>query len=198
MVLDSFTEDDFALSLEGNSSAVSEITSPLGSLRVSRISTREAVAGTILTSTLSSFAGNLSFLADGGSNSSILLNLQISYRSGGPFSIAGYDIFQFDFSQLQGQGNLIVELGNQSGFYGPTAQRISLSSSGIVSVPFDQLNFGSGGSVGSFSSLHVRFEAVSPEFSFTLEEIRLVPEPSALLLVGVAGMALSLRRARGE
>lgn len=198
LVLDSFTEDDFALSLAGEISAVSEITSPLGSLRVSRISRREAVLGTVLSSTLLSSLGNLSFFAEGGSNSFIPLNLQISYRNGGPFSIMGYDHFEFEFSQIQGQGNLIIELGNPSDIYGPTAHRLSLSSSGIVSVPFDQLNFGSGGSIGSFSSLNIRFEAVSPEFSFTLEEIRLVPEPSALLLVGVAGMALSLRRARSE
>ena len=50
-------------------------------------------------------------------------------------------------------------------------------------------------SLDSFSVLRFIFEARSPEFSFTLDEIRLVPEPSAALLsLMAAASLLSIRR----
>ena len=107
------------------------------------------------------------------------------------YSLAGYSGLVFDFTDVQGTGALIVELGGQSAAnYGPQAHRVPIIAPGEIMVPNELLNFGTGGSIGSFPAMHMRFEAATEQFSFTLNEIRLVPEPSTfvLMLVGALGM----------
>ena len=48
----------------------------------------------------------------------------------------------------------------------------------------------------AFEVLHFTFEARSTEFAFTLDEIRLAPEPSGALLILAAGSPLLARRRR--
>jgi hypothetical protein len=111
--------------------------------------------------------------------------------------LLGYDAFEFDFSSLSGTGFLIAEIGSPSATYPPdTTNRIALGASGVVTLPFSELNYGDSSTIGSFHSIHFVFEADSQEFSFGLNEIRVVPEPSAWLLIGSGAGALLLRRHR--
>ncbi len=196
LVIDSFTEADFFLSVEGDTSITSDVSTPFGTRRFSRISDRIAASGTVMTSTLDSSAGTLSFNVNGQSTGSSPLDLRASYSQGGPFSVLGYNAFEFDFSALEGSGSLIIELGSGSAVYGPSANRVTINSAGTLSVPFTSLNFGTGGSVPSFQAMHFTFEADTDQFSFTLDEVRVVPEPGAsiLLLLGAGSMALRRRR----
>lgn len=196
LIVDSFTEDDFFLSTEGFGSQNSMVSSPFGSRRFSSISSRIAAPGTVITTTLDSNAGTLTSLFDGQSTSTSRLNFQATYFQGGPFSVLGYDAFEFDFSALAGTGFLIVELGSGSDTYGPATNRIAIDSPGTVSVPFSELNFGTGGAIDSFLAIHFVFEADSEMFSFTLDEIRVVPEPSRALLTLVGLCAVRIPRRR--
>lgn len=141
------------------------------------------MAGAVVTSTLDDSLDTLSFMVDGLSSIAARpLDLRLTYSQGGPFSILGYSAFEFDLSALTGSGFLIVELGSATDVYGPATNRIALSGPGVVSVPFSELNFGTNGGIDSFSSLHFTFEADTEQFSMTLNEIRVVPEPSVVAL----------------
>jgi hypothetical protein len=196
-VVDSFDQGPFNLTLQ-NYSESNNVNLPLGLERYSTIGARRAALGTILSSSLDTTTGQVSFLVSGPSsfpNPWSFLDLRMSYSQGGPHSIAGYAGFVFDFSQMIGAGALIVELGSGSAIYGATTHRLPLTGAGETFYSFDDLNFGPGGSVDSFHVIHFIFEAHSEQFSFTLDEIRLVPEPSVALL-GLSGCALFLRRSR--
>lgn len=119
----------------------------------------------------------------------------IGYVAGGPYSILGFSAFEFEIASLEGRGNLVIELGGET-LPNANTIRVPVTESGTLSVPFDQLNFSSGADLGAFGGMHFEFEAASEEFSFTLDEIRIVPEPSVALLfvVGAIGM---LHRRRG-
>jgi hypothetical protein len=196
-VVDSFDQGPFNLTLQ-NYSESNNVNLPLGRERFSRISTREAAQGTSRSSTLNTTTGQLSFVVSGLStfpNPWAFLNLHMTYSRGGPYSMAGYTGFVFDFSQMIGAGALIVELGGGT-LYGASTIRLPIDGPGEVFYPFASLNYGNDSpSIDSFSALHFVFEAHTEQYSFTLDEIRLVPEPSVALL-GLSGCALFLRRRR--
>jgi hypothetical protein len=197
LLLDSFNEGSYNLSYSGQLNATSTISSPLGSRRDARLNNRDAIAGAVVTSTLDDTLGTLSFSVNGLSSNTLRpLDLRMSYSQGGPFSILGYSAFELDFSSVTGAGFLIIELGSETAIYGPSAYRISINNPGTVSVPFSNLNFGTNGSINSFNALHFTFEAATEQFSMSLNEIRVVPEPSSFLLflVGVVGTTLHRRR----
>jgi hypothetical protein len=195
-VMDDFTEGAFELSLDGLTGIALTVDSPLGMRRYARIPVRLVAPGSVITSTLSTSSGSLSFLAEGKSElESLPLNLALSYLDGGPFNLEGYGAFEFDFAEVEGSGFLIVELGRQS-FYGPETLRVPIGGAGPIQVPFEMLNFGAGASVGSFTSTHFTFEAGTERFAFVLSEIRVIPEPSSGLFLLLGGALLMLRRRR--
>jgi len=197
IVVDSFTEGPYNLSYGSDLNNTSAVSSPLGSSRFSRINDREAIAGAVVTSTLDDSLGTLNFAVDGlSSNAARPLDLRLAYSQGGPFSIVGYSAFEFDFSAVTGAGFLIIELGSATAVYGPTTNRINLGGPGVVTVPFSQLNFGTNGSINSFNSLHFTFEAATEEFSISMNEIRVVPEPSVIALVMPFLLTILLGRRR--
>lgn len=193
-VVDSFTEGDFALSLDGFSSITSAISSPLGTLRYASITTRLVVPGSVVTG--SSSSGSVSFFVDGRiEDDRRPMNLALSYLQGGPFNLEGYDAFEFDFAELEGSGFLIVELGSQS-IYGPETLRVPMDAAGTMQVPLAMINFGAGASMGSFTSSHFTFEADTERFGFVLDEIRVIPEPATGLCLLLGGALLLLCRRR--
>ena len=197
VVIDSFTEGSFALSFpSGPSGDASSISGPIGDQRSAGISNRNLVSGTTISSTLdTSSGGSLSFNADGTNTFGVPLSLNLRYTDGGPFSLLGQSEFVLDFSSLTGTGSLIVELG-RSNTPGPSTLRVDLNSAGEVVVPFSQWNIESGETISDFSALHFTFEAVSEQFSFTLNEINAVPEPSGVLLLSLGGLVSVTRRKR--
>ncbi len=114
--------------------------------------------------------------------------------------ISSYDTFLFDFSSVTGEGYLIIEIGSPS-----TSRtdliRTPIIEAGWVAVPFESIYSEPGRGPASVNILHLTFEAATPTFGFTLDEITLVPVPepaSYALAAGAASLAcLALRRRRG-
>jgi len=150
---------------------------------------------TAMTSTLNSSTGKFTVMINGTSSlPSIPLSFELIYFGGGPYSIAGCTDFILGFSQLAGVGSLYVELGPSSETAG--IHRVDLTGPGDVFYPVADVRINGGFTLDSFNVLRFIFEARSTEFSFTLDEIRLVPEPSGALLALVAGAGLLARRRR--
>jgi hypothetical protein len=189
-VLDTFTTGPFALSESGSFSDSDRINSPLGNNRDVRINRGLAAPGTTMTTTLDTGSGTVSLNFNGQSLSvNNPLDFRAVYSIGGPFSLLGSTAFELDFSELSGSGFLITELGGViASSHGPSTSRIALNGPGTVVVPFSELNFSPSGSIDDFSSTLFVFEADSQAFAFTLDEIRVVPEPSSVLLVGLGGL----------
>ncbi len=148
-----------------------------------------------MTSTLNSAAGTLTFVVNGtplGPNAP--LALQLVYSAGGPYDITGCTGFILGFSELSGVGSLYVEVGSSDGIVGE--HRVDLTGPGDVFYSVADVKPNSIHTVDSFNILRFVFEARSPEFSFTLDEIRLVPEPSGALPALAAGAGLLVRRRR--
>lgn len=149
-----------------------------------------------MVATLNASAGTLTFAANGTPR---FLNgplaLQLVYAAGGPYNIAGCASFILGFSRLSGVGSLYVEVGSSDGITGE--YRVDLTGPGDVNYSVGNVKPNSIHSVESFNILRFVFEARSTEFSFTLDEIRLVPEPSGAVLALTAGAGLlALRRRR--
>ncbi|MGJ8724794.1 MAG: PEP-CTERM sorting domain-containing protein [Roseibacillus sp.] len=197
-VLDSFDSGSFSLSESGQHFDSDRIGSPLGFNRDVRIRSGLATPGTSMMSVLNSSTDTLSLNFNGESESSIRpLDFRVSYKIGEPFSLLGSTAFELDLSAFSGAGFLVVELGGgDTGFYGPNANRIALNGPGTLTVPFSELNFSPGSTIDSFSSTRFVFEAESEQFSLTLDEIRVVPEPSSFLFLSLAGLFGVTKRLR--
>lgn len=171
------------------------VASPFGSKRVTTI-TRVVAPGATLTSTLTPGSGTINFQVVG---ASILPGaprvMRIQYSDGGAFSLVGYSALELDVAVIAGTGRLIIELGSASDTYGPEAKRILLST-GTITVPFSELNFGATGSLESFQAMHFVFEATSDDYSLLVNEIRVVPEPTSVLLMASGVMSLMAMRRR--
>ena len=151
---------------------------------------------TDLSSTLDSSAGNLTLVVIGTIQppSTSYLGLDLTYGGPDPLhNIAGCTGFVLGFSELSGVGSLFIELGGSNG---DGVHRIDLTGPGDVFYPVSSVHLNPGHTLEAFNVLHFRFEARSTEFFFTLDEIRLVPEPSAALLALAAGAGLLARRRR--
>ena len=120
--------------------------------------------------------------------------LELVYQRGGPNNITGCTDFILGFSELSGVGSLYIEFGSSEGSAG--IHRVDLTGAGDILFPVANVRPSASNSVDSFNILHFIFEARSTEFSFTLNEIRLVPEPSGALLALAAGAGLLARRRR--
>ena len=169
---------------------------PLGTRRGAQLSSSGLSPGAVLTSTLNPAAGQLTFFASG-TATFFPPSLTITY--GGPplHNITGCTEFILGFSEMSGVGTLYIELGASTGVVG--VQRVNLTGPGEVHYPVSSVFYeGTGHTLDSFNVITFRFESRSTEFSFKLDEIRLVPEPSGTLLALVAGAGLLARRRRGE
>jgi hypothetical protein len=197
VVLDTFQEGAHQLAVGIDSSDSEIIDSPMGfTVRATRIN-RIVPPETTVTSTLSQPSAAVEFRAAG---MGIAINdppqMRIGYVEGGPYSLSGYSAFELDVAVIAGRGNLIIELGSQTDIYGPETRRIPINTSGVVTVPFGEVNFGPTGSLDSFYAMHFTFEAATEEYELTLSEIRVVPEPANLSLLAVSSFGLVAIRRR--
>jgi len=148
-----------------------------------------------MSAALNSSTGTFAFVTNGTPVSQDFpLAIQLIYSSGGPYDITSYSGFILGFSQLSGMGNLYMEVGSSDGTVGE--HRLRLTGPGDVFYSVADIKPNSIHTVDSFNILRFIFEAQSPQFSFTLDEIRLVPEPSKTGLVLCAGGLLLSRRSR--
>ena len=122
--------------------------------------------------------------------------LGLRYHNPRRQNFLGFDSFQLDFLDLSGLGELVIRI-NDDGSQGllPTNARIALDSAGTLTVPISQAaGFETRGETLQFDFV---FLNVTPEFSFTLDEIRMVPEPSICVLASLALAGLYRRRRGG-
>lgn len=116
------------------------------------------------------------------------LNLGYS-NSSGYVNLLGYSAFTIDFSDLSGSGMLAVFFNNGQGAFVP------ITANGIIEYSFD--NIVGGQPIPEFlNNVQFRVFAGTSDFSVRINEIAVVPEPSALLLSGVAAASLLFRRRR--
>jgi len=196
IVVDTFDQGAFAVTFppDPNSSDL-DIALPFGTQRRVSFNFLPTIVGTVRSRTLDTTAGTLTFSVNGSSQSADFpLSLQLVYGGGGPYDISDESYFILGFSQLSGVGSLYVEVGSSSEPEG--LLRLDLTAAGDLWYPVSGVRENSIHTVNSFNVLRFIFEARSPEFSFTLDEIRLVPEPSAALLGLAAGAGLLTRRRR--
>lgn len=117
--------------------------------------------------------------------------LDIDYfTSSGTFSILGYDAFALDLSGVSGSGELIVSVDGSMGLDIP----VPFNGSGIVVFPFT--NLGTSQPLDSLTLMQFRLHATSEDFSATIDNVRLIPEPSAALLSILGVVTAALRRRR--
>lgn len=192
-IVDTFDQGGFSTFSPGGLQIDETVNLPLGTRRFAALSTSGLSPDAAMISTLTSSAGKLTFFATG---TSTFFPLSLTLVYGGPalHNIAGCTDFILGFSELSGVGTLYIELGGSTGVGGVV--RVNLTGPGEVNYPVSDVYEGAGHTLDSFNVLTFRFESRSPEFSFTLDDIRLVPEPSAALLALAAGAGLRARRRR--
>ncbi len=185
LMLDDFSSGSFALAFGGT-------TSHSGSL-VTALTDQRMVSGVgdpNWTATLG--AGSLAYVVDSMSEGRNYLTL--SYSSTGTFSVLGYNAFALDFSNVVGAGELIVSVTGS----GLNNIRVPISGSGTIISPFSFLDTSQ--PLDSLSSMNFRINTISEDFSADIDNVRLVPEPCAsiLLILGTGGAVLRRRRETEE
>jgi len=204
VAIDSFNEDPFDYSGVEATQGV-PISSPLGTtLRDVRIGPRTTPAADKLHATLDTSRGVLVFYSND-TTPGAPLNINISYRLDAPFDASPYTFFAFDFTDLAGTGDIVIEIGFGPSIYRENTLSTPITEPGWLAVPMESINYSTrgGDTLNAFNSIHFTFRATSPTFGFTLNEIALttVPEPaSAAALLGVTVLAAATlrRRRRGN
>jgi hypothetical protein len=107
--------------------------------------------------------------------------MTIRYSGTGTVGFLEYDAFQFDFTSVTGTALLQVEVNNQNF---DEMIPVTIDSSGELLYPFSNI---AANDVSSISDIFFRVTPQSDTFSFSLNEVSVVPEPSALVLFLLGG-----------
>ena len=181
LILDSFSQGDFLLQNGGISSNDTTITSPLMDTRI----VDGFGVGTWSVS-LASSSGSLNYsvteILSGQGTTRFGMNFR--YERAGAIDLLGYSAFSLDFTNVTGTALLEVFVNNQNaGAMIP----VTLDSSGQLVYPFANL---AANDLSAIADISFRVIPQSDTFSFALNEVAVVPEPSALILClfGAAGV----------
>ena len=117
------------------------------------------------------------------------LNLKYSLASG-TFSLLGYEAFAVDVTNVVGTGEFVAFVDGTPG----ADIRFTINGSSTIVSPFSGLDTSQ--SLGSLSQMNFRFYAISDDFSLTIDDVRIVPEPSASLLTGFGAVTVLFQRRR--
>jgi hypothetical protein len=143
--------------------------------------------GTNYYSSVDTNDGVARFVTNGGVLSPICpLTLRFFYSGEQMYDISGASGFILGIAQMTGAGTLSIEVGGEEEF--TTLNKVSLTGPGEFFYPLSKVHENTGFSLEAFNILIFKIEASSPDFSITLDEIRLVPEPEAAVL-SVAALA---------
>ena len=110
----------------------------------------------------------------------------------GALQLMGADSLVFNITALTGQGDLQVTFGGEPG---PLTPALPITGLGDAAFPFSAL-FPQGWSE-LIGGVTLKIVPKSANFSITLSEISLVPEPSSIVLLGGVAWMWCLRRQRG-
>lgn len=177
LLLDDFSIGDFDLSSSGTASDSIPLSTPLTNER-----TVTGVGASTWSSTLAS--GELDYIVSHPRPGRHYL--EINYSASGTFSILGFDAFALGVADVTGTGEFIVFVDGAPTF---GALRIPVTQSGeltylISEVVTDQ-------SFDSISQMNFRFIPSSEDFSVTIDNVRLIPEPSSFSLVAL-GLSIAI------
>ena len=182
LLLDDFSSGSFSLASGGTTSNSAAFASPLTDRRtISGVGIATSIwAITLAPEELAYTANQLPPLTRPSS-----LSLYYS-KTIGTFSILGYEAFAIDLRNVVGSGELIVSVSGSGG----RDSVVPIVGSGTVISPFSFLDTTQ--SLGSISAINFRINAVSEDFSLSIDNVRLIPEPSSSLLIilGIASTAL--------
>jgi hypothetical protein len=181
-ILDSFSDGEFALSY-----------GPVDAIRTSLDSSvaRDRLAAGNGFSNWSAVqeGGRLAYTVDlRGLYPNFLL---LSYDGrGSPMNLLPHDSFEITVLDVVGTGQLYVGFGQQPGF----SQPLEITGPGSLNYPF--ANVFTSASYDRLSAIEFWFVATSTDFSITVDQIAVVPEPASafLVLTGLGGVLLRRRR----
>jgi|GEM_PF-1693881 len=115
--------------------------------------------------------------------------LFLSYsRSEGRFSLLGSDSFLLDFSAVSGSGILEIFLDSSDT---NSVVQVPINSAGVLEYSFANM---AAGSLENINSVTISITPDASPFSFQLNEVALVPEPSALLLTLLGAVGVFRRK----
>jgi hypothetical protein len=122
---------------------------------------------------------------------SVLFTLSYSNFDNSAFNLLGYDSIKVRISELVGEGEMLA-YGNSGS---SRAIRIPITSRGDLIYPLTYVSNPSG--LENTRVLGFQFFPKTTDFSITIDEIGLVPEPSSTFMVAAVSVWLILRRERG-
>jgi hypothetical protein len=114
------------------------------------------------------------------------------YYSQAPISFLGGEALQINVGGIFGRGFVYVEIDTQ---ITPDGQlnRFEITGPGLVTIPASSFSLKNANSLQGFNSLNITIEGRDPNFSVTITELRIVPEPSSLFLTIFGAMVLTRR-----
>jgi hypothetical protein len=117
-------------------------------------------------------------------------DLSLTY---GILGIGESEGFLLDISDVQGAGELLIAINGSDGLFDPTVPRVALDSPGALIYPASLvLGFTPENMSGLF---HFLFIPTTANFSLTLSEIAVIPEPSTLATLMLGFALLSWKKA---
>ena len=186
VVLDSFTEGAFALDFD-------EQTSQFDVLPGTSLNERRARGEGVKdwNATLNPISGSLTYTVNlrSAPNGDNWFNLNYS-SSSGTTNLLGVDGITLNIAGMQGLGDLVVFFGDTPG------NNLLIPISGPGNLTYAVSNILTGHPLDEIPQIQFRLIARTADFSVTLNEISLVPEPSTVALAGLSSAVLLRRRRR--
>jgi hypothetical protein len=150
-------------------------------------------------------SGNLAFVSTGQlsyaetAQSDGTLNIAYSF-GGGPLDVTGYDAFYFDVIAIDGAGGFKVTLTLTDDDGTTVSADYIVNSIGVFNAGFSGMTIGTAGTTAGFdlsqvtgAQAYITSAGVLGN-DFILDSVGLVPEPSALAVLGLGLIGLGLRR----